>query len=67
MSPFIAACVPTGMKVGVWMMPCGVVIVPARAYHSVASIEKENVEESIEKRQEIVAMSIGKNSENAKL
>src|SRR5258707_10079166 len=38
------ACVPTGMKMGVRMLPCGVLIVPARAQlwgHS-ASIVNEN-------------------------
>jgi len=37
---FTAAAVPTGMKAGVSMAPCGVVRRPARARPSVASSEK---------------------------
>jgi hypothetical protein len=29
--PFIAAAVPTGIKIGVWITPWSVVITPARA------------------------------------
>jgi hypothetical protein len=40
---FTALLVPTGIKIGVSITPCGVIIVPARACPSVASREKENV------------------------
>ena len=43
-APLIAARVPTGMKIGVCTIPCGVVIVPALALPSVASREKENAD-----------------------
>jgi len=39
---FTALLVPTGIKIGVSITPCGVIIVPARACPSVASREKEN-------------------------
>ena len=31
------ACVPTGMNAGVWIVPCGVVIMPVRAGQCVSS------------------------------
>src|SRR5690242_12013655 len=40
-NPFTVACVPTGMKAGVWTEPCGVTSSPRRAAPSVFSTRKE--------------------------
>lgn len=42
-SVLTVALVPTGMKTGVWMRPCGVFSVPVRAEPSLWEILKENI------------------------
>src|SRR5215813_12625344 len=42
-SPLTVACVPTGMKTGVWMSPCEVCSTPARAPVSRHSATSSNV------------------------
>lgn len=45
---FTLACVPTGMKIGVWMVPWGVEMVPARAQLSEHSASMVNVNDDMD-------------------
>ncbi len=53
-APLTADRVPTGIKIGVFILPCGVERVPARALLSVFSRVKESISESLESRIKIL-------------
>jgi hypothetical protein len=40
---FTVACVPTGMKIGVLIIPCGVLSAPARAFENLSTDSSSNL------------------------